>query len=68
MWQLLRDRWGARAARLNALEKRVANLEAQVQSLALNLSDVYGEQQAAATIGYQINAHLSARPKFNWGP
>lgn len=67
MWQLLRDRWAARAARLDALEKRVAKLEAQVQSLAKNLSDVYSEQLSAAAVGYQINAHLTARPRFNWG-
>lgn len=68
IWKLFGERWAARAAQINALDRRVALLESQVGWLTENLIAVCRAQDSSGQIGNQINAHLAVRPKFNWGP
>lgn len=66
LWRLLRDQWAARAARADALEKRIAALESQIAWLTENLVELHRQQHTSGEIAKQINAHLSVRPKWHW--
>ncbi len=68
MFKLLRDRWAARAARVNALELRLDDLERKLETLADNVATIYAELGGARDIGLQIGAHLQSRPRVWLGP
>jgi hypothetical protein len=68
MFQLIRDRWAARAARVRELEGRVGELERGQKMLAANLADLLAHVTSSDGIGQQIHAQLAHRPRVWFGP